>query len=274
MANRDDHSDVDNPQIQLDVVEAAKWAIGQAFRRTVEDIVASATAYYVGLRGLPSPEVQATLSREVQGRLQAAEAVEANAAQVASPTFTADVRQVEYLPRFVVRAPNLEAFNQACLDTADRYYLKQDYSAAAHWYHIAADKGNATAQYNVGLMYYTGTGVATDDAQAFEWFRRAAAQGLADAQNYLGRMYDDGRGVERSWPAAAGWYRLAADQGNVNAWFNLGLGLHRQADYEAAAFWFRKAAEHNDVEAQHNLGGCMSGDMESLWTADRRYSGT
>jgi TPR repeat protein len=50
--------------------------------------------------------------------------------------------------------------------------------------------------------------------------------------------------------------------------------LHRQADYEAAAFWFRKAAEHNDVEAQHNLGGCMSGDMESLWTADRRYSGT
>src|SRR5258708_18285955 len=82
MANRDDHSDVDNPQIQLDVVEAAKWAIGQAFRRTVEDTVASATAYYVGLRGLPSPEVQATLSRKVQGRLQAAEAVEANAAQV------------------------------------------------------------------------------------------------------------------------------------------------------------------------------------------------
>jgi len=39
----------------------------------------------------------------------------------------------------------------------------------------------ATAQYNLGVSYRYGTGVARDAAKARAWFARAAAGGDADA---------------------------------------------------------------------------------------------
>ena len=56
-------------------------------------------------------------------------------------------------------------------------------------------RGDAEAQYNLGIMYAQGLGVPQDDAEAVRWYRLAAAQGNAGAQSYLGFMYDDGRGV-------------------------------------------------------------------------------
>jgi len=61
-------------------------------------------------------------------------------------------------------------------------------------------------------MYFSGRGVARDDAEAASWYRKAAEQGLAVAQNNLGRMYELGRGVERDKDKAALWYRKAAEQ--------------------------------------------------------------
>ena len=46
----------------------------------------------------------------------------------------------------------------------------------------AAEQGNATAQYNLGVMYDNGQGVRQDDAQAVQWYRKAAEQGHAKAQ--------------------------------------------------------------------------------------------
>lgn len=45
-----------------------------------------------------------------------------------------------------------------------------------------AEKGDATAQSNLGYMYYKGTGVAENDVQAYKWWNLAAAQGDADAK--------------------------------------------------------------------------------------------
>jgi len=50
----------------------------------------------------------------------------------------------------------------------------------------AADKGNAQAQYNLGIMYKNGQGVKRDDKEAVKWFQRAADQGHAKAQSNLG----------------------------------------------------------------------------------------
>ena len=49
----------------------------------------------------------------------------------------------------------------------------------------AAEKGDAQAQYNIGLMYYQGKGVAQDHKQAAAWWRRAADQGLAQAPSTI-----------------------------------------------------------------------------------------
>ena len=41
------------------------------------------------------------------------------------------------------------------------------------------------AQYNLGMLYDTGRGVAQNDQEALKWFRLAAAQGDARAQHSL-----------------------------------------------------------------------------------------
>ena len=53
-----------------------------------------------------------------------------------------------------------------------------------------AEQGNATAQSNLGVMYYNGKGVIQDYAEAFKWYRLAAEQGYATAQSNLGVMYE------------------------------------------------------------------------------------
>ena len=42
-----------------------------------------------------------------------------------------------------------------------------------------ANKGDRNAQYNLGVMYRDGQGVAKDYEQAVLWYRKAAEQGFA-----------------------------------------------------------------------------------------------
>ncbi len=60
--------------------------------------------------------------------------------------------------------------------------VPQDYAEAMMWYRLAADQGNASAQYNLALMYHHGQGVPQDYAEAARWYRRAADEGHAGAQ--------------------------------------------------------------------------------------------
>jgi TPR repeat protein len=66
-------------------------------------------------------------------------------------------------------------------------------------------------------MYYKGEDVAEDKAEAGKWYRLAAEQGNADAQYNLGIMYDEGEGVPQDRAEAVKWLRLAAEQGHANA---------------------------------------------------------
>ena len=78
---------------------------------------------------------------------------------------------------------------------------------------LAAEQGDADAQFNLGLKYANGWGVLEDDAEAVRWYRLAAEQGDADAQFNLGLMYDTGEDVLKDDAEAVRWYRMAAEQG-------------------------------------------------------------
>ena len=75
-----------------------------------------------------------------------------------------------------------------------------------------AAAGDATAQFEFGVLYYYGQGVAQDYGQARAWWEKAAAQGHADAQYILGILYDEGRGVVQDYAQARAWYEKAAAQ--------------------------------------------------------------
>ena len=72
-------------------------------------------------------------------------------------------------------------------------------------YQKAAVQGDKNAQFNLGLMYEQGKGVAQDQEEAVKWFRQAAEQGNMMAQNNLGSIYENGKGVAQDLQKAAIW---------------------------------------------------------------------
>ncbi len=62
-------------------------------------------------------------------------------------------------------------------------YERGDYATAFKLWLPLAEKGNAEAQYDIGVMYYEGRGVPRDYVYvfAYRWFNRAAAQGNSKA---------------------------------------------------------------------------------------------
>jgi uncharacterized protein len=56
-------------------------------------------------------------------------------------------------------------------------YQAGDYATALREWRPLAEQGNAMAQFNLGVMYDDGEGVAEDDVTALMWVNLAAAQG-------------------------------------------------------------------------------------------------
>jgi TPR repeat protein len=132
-------------------------------------------------------------------------------------------------------------------------YESGDYATALKEFRSLADKGDAGAQYNLGLMYDNGDGVTQDYNVAASWYKLAAEQGLAEAQYELGLSYDIGQGVTQDYKTAFKWYRLAAEQGHANAQFNLGQmytnGLGVTRDNTRAYMWWHIAASQGHERA-------------------------
>ena len=120
--------------------------------------------------------------------------------------------------------------------------------------HKQAEKGDAEAQFNLGLLYDRGQGVPKDKSEALRWYRLAAMQGDAFAQNALGDNYWEGTGVPKDDREAVRWWRLAADKGFVPAQHSLGKllaggGQGVASDKSQAYMWLALSAGQGDEEA-------------------------
>jgi len=62
---------------------------------------------------------------------------------------------------------------------------------------IAAEQGDANAQYELGLVYMEGRGVPTDSVKAKELITKAAEQGNEKAKNYLAEMERKAAGIAK-----------------------------------------------------------------------------
>ena len=62
-----------------------------------------------------------------------------------------------------------------------------NHEAALRTFRLLAEKGDAVAQFKLGVMYDRGENVPQDFAEAVKWYRVAAEQGHAEAQLALGR---------------------------------------------------------------------------------------
>ena len=85
-------------------------------------------------------------------------------------------------------------------------YSKNDFPAALVIFEKLASEGDAFSEYNLGVFYRDGLGVARDYRKAKEFFEKAAAQGLAIAQVNLGDLYEKGNGVIQDYSKAFSWF--------------------------------------------------------------------
>ena len=131
-------------------------------------------------------------------------------------------------------------------------------SESFRYFKLAAERGHADAQYDLGWIYTKGDGVNKIPGKAFAWFRKAAEQGRAAAQSRLGWLYMKGNGTAKDYDAAHHWFAKAAQQKYANAYYYLGamhrLGLGRDKNHVDAAGWYRKGAEADHPGSQYRYG--------------------
>jgi len=131
-------------------------------------------------------------------------------------------------------------------ERANQAIAKDNQAEAAAQYRIAAEAGHAQAQYKLGLMTASGSGVVKNKAEALAWVRRSAAQGYAPAQNLLGSWYYAGSIAPYDPEEAGKWFGKAAVQRDAGAMYFLGMmharGEGVRKDGDEALRWFRQAA--------------------------------
>jgi hypothetical protein len=113
-------------------------------------------------------------------------------------------------------------------------------------YELAAEQGDANAQYNMALLYQAGKSVPKDPEMAEMWYARAAGQGDVRAQYNLARMYYEGQDVPQNYGAALKWFTKAAEYGHAHAQYNLGLMYYKgqgvSPDKNTANKWWKRAS--------------------------------
>ncbi|CAO3613785.1 unnamed protein product [Mucor hiemalis] len=137
-----------------------------------------------------------------------------------------------------------------------------DTQQAILWYKRA---GDASALYNVGLIYFEGAGdLERNTKEAMQYFQRAADGGSTDAEFFIGKMYQLGDGVALDSKQAFHWFFKAANNGHVEAKYQVGLYYEDGAikDKELAFIWFKEAAEGGHEAAQLKLGNWYSDTMD------------
>ena len=99
--------------------------------------------------------------------------------------------------------------------------VAQDNTAAFEAFLQSAKLGHTPAQYKTGVAYAYGEGVDRDQEQAVYWYKKAAEKGYALAQRNLGVLYMNGDGTEQNKPLAFAWHSILADAGNL-------MDIHRR----------------------------------------------
>ena len=123
-----------------------------------------------------------------------------------------------------------------------------------------ASKGDAEAQYHVGMMHNNGIGTPQDPRQAFEWFQKSAAASDPLGAYKLGCYYDgQGAGIVASDANEALKHKLvAARAGYALAQHDVANHYDRQGNPEEALKWWKLAADQGYPGALFSLSRAYS----------------
>lgn len=134
-------------------------------------------------------------------------------------------------------------------------YASEAYNDAFGIWAPLAVRGNAAAQYHLGLLFY-GDGTTDQSlACALNWFQAAAAQGHLGATSHMGLLKSSGDHPMIDHAEASRLLHDAAARCHLDAQFQFGSFLARtpkpHRDFVEAHKWLMVAATRGHVEAKN-----------------------
>lgn len=144
------------------------------------------------------------------------------------------------------------------------------YDNARKIWEALAERGNAEASFNLGVLYEDGLGVSQDLAQALLHYETAAIGGSFKAQYRLGLLYFVGKTVPEDKVKAKRWLTKAAAEGDTDSIEMLKIlsganssqrdedflraeTAHASGDYIQAANIWQRLADDNDIVSRTRL---------------------
>ena len=148
------------------------------------------------------------------------------------------------------------------LQEGNAAFEAKDYETAVKFFSLAAEQGNAEAQFMLGYCYKAGIGVEANGAEAEKWFHKAAEQGDQSAEKLLKvpkllKAIEDNdentiREITEFWLKDAA--RKATEENDRMSQLGLAVSQENKGNMSEAIKWYRKAAENGDHLAQYRLG--------------------
>lgn len=144
------------------------------------------------------------------------------------------------------------------------------YDNARKIWKALAQRGNAEASFNLGVLYEDGLGVSQSLSQALLHYETAATGGSFKAQYRLGLLYFTGKKVPLDKAKAKRWLTKAAAEGDSDSIDMLSIlsgansserdkvflraeTAHASGDYHQAAQIWQQLADDNDVTSRTRL---------------------
>ena len=148
------------------------------------------------------------------------------------------------------------------------------------WYTVAANKGMATAQCNLGEIYLNGKGIPQDINAAAYWFEKAAKRDYYYAKHMLNAIEDyftdgygnytladryfEGKGVPQNYDFAFKLYNEDVNNYSPHSAFKIGVmyekGFGTTKNLDSALLFYTNSAENGDSCGQLNLGIMLGND--------------
>ena len=144
-----------------------------------------------------------------------------------------------------------------CLGMIEMDNPPRNFTKAIRHLEASAEKGFATAQATLGMIYFTGIGVKKDSNLSVKWCSRAAREKLPLGMFYLGMAYSIGDSLEINEDYSLRWIRSAADRELVMAQLMLGMKYAKgdgvEKNLENAVSWLHRASISGSSEAKLQL---------------------
>lgn len=121
-----------------------------------------------------------------------------------------------------------------------------------------AESGIASAQFELGLVYESGIGVAVNVPESVRWFKAAATNWHPGALYHLGLIFQRDTSLQQGSSTSVEYFQSGAELGDIHCQcaladaFRNGRGISK--DEAAAVHWYTKASKQGDAYAMYRLG--------------------